>query len=547
VASPWVAEEIARGEEHEAERGMRLLAVLLRPCRPPDSLLGRVMLDATAGIDSPDVNARLMRAVLGAEAVSDMEIDAAMQEALQARQNEMEAALVLPELATQLDDVRGVPIRKLEISFRQESLALGKVLAISCTFDELFALPMWFLFAHYREGRTWPRWMTEMRERDHREIRSDGKRIDGRFQWFDHVRVLDPHLDGTYLRDQPATFGLELSGEPWQPGGSAASYAGSPTVPHFRQKMEMPSLEQLIEMRASFAVVLLGADKDSQEKVALEQNDLDVRIVGTAGDRPVTLFRSAHGPVERAVQRGAFLQNRQSAIEREAILALYRRPQELAAKERQSRREAAFALLDKPEADLSPEERRVVGVLHYGKAKLEMFRVFGSAPPPGPVREQLHLRALGECMAVCRVLGPLVAADPRIQDVGMTFWAASSLAHYYLKGKAAERAIPYTEAAVGLVREAALRDPDEPEYQRWRASGMARLADAQAAVGDHTAAMASFDASIEILRALHEALPTAERQRDLKEAVEAAIKVSEPWTGASSPERQRWVELANSL
>jgi hypothetical protein len=150
-------------------------------------------------------------------------------------------------------------------------------------------------------------------------------------------------------------------------------------------------------------------------------------------------------------------------------------------------------------------------------------------------------------MAVCRVLGPLVAADPRIQDVGMTFWAASSLAHYYLKGKAAERAIPYAEAAVGLVQEAALRDPDEPEYQRWRASGMARLADAQAAVGHHTAAMASLDASIEILRALHEALPTAERQRDLKEAVEAAIKVSEPWTGASSPERQRWVELANSL
>jgi hypothetical protein len=129
----------------------------------------------------------------------------------------------------------------------------------------------------------------------------------------------------------------------------------------------------------------------------------------------------------------------------------------------------------------------------------------------------------------------------------MTFWAASSLAHYYLKGKAAERAIPYTEAAVDLVQEAALRDPDEPEYQRWRASGMARLAEAQAALGDHTAAMASLDASIEILRALHKTLPTAERQRDLREAVESALKLSEPWTGASSPERQRWVELANSL
>src|SRR5687767_1486338 len=93
VASPWVAEEITRGEEHAARRGMRMIAVLLRPCRPPDSLLGRVMLDARiAGISSPDVSARIAWAVLGAEAVDDMEIDAAIQEALQARQDEMEAA-----------------------------------------------------------------------------------------------------------------------------------------------------------------------------------------------------------------------------------------------------------------------------------------------------------------------------------------------------------------------------------------------------------------------------------------------------------------------
>ncbi len=547
VASPWVAEEIARGQEHEARRGMRLLAVLLRPCRPPESLLGRVMLDATAGVASPEVSARLARAVLGAEAVGDMEIDTAMQEALQARQNEMEAALVLPELAAQLDAVRGVPICKLEISFRQEALPPGKVLAVSFTFDTLFSQPKWFLFAHYREGRTWPRWMKTMHERDHHEIRSDGKRIDGRFEWFDHIRVLDPQYDGTDLRDLPATFDLELSGESWQPGGSIATYAGGPTVPHLQQTMEIPALEKLLEKRASFTVALLGDEEGSQEDVPLEENDLDLRVVGMMDDRSVTLFRSAHSPVERAVLRGTFLQNRQLAIEREAILGLYRRPHELAAEERLRRRQAAFALLDKPEADLSPEERRVVGLLHYGRARLEMFRVFGSAPPPGPAREQLHRLALGECMAVCRILGPLAAADPRIDDVRMTFWAASSLAHYYLKGRAADRAVPYAEAAVDFVQEAALRDPDEPEYQRWRASGMALLAEAQATAGDHEAAMGSLDVSIEILRMLQQELPLAGRRRDLREALESAVKVSERWTAASSTKRQRWLELANSL
>jgi hypothetical protein len=502
VASPWVAEEIARGQEHAAGSGLRLIAVLLRPCRPPDSLLGRVMLDATAGIASPDVSARLARAVLGAEVVGDMEIDAAMQEALQARQNEMEAALQLPELAAQLDAVRGEPIRRLEVSFNPAALSRGKVLAVSFTLDPLFSQPMWFLFAHYREGRTWPRWMKTMQERDHQEIRSDGKRIDCRFEWFDHVRVLDPHLDGTDLRDLPATFDLELSGEPWRPGGSIATYAGGPTVPHLEQRMEVPPLEKLLEKGASFAVALLGDEEGSLEEVTVEENDLDVRVVGTVDDRRVTLFRSGHGPVERAILRGAFLQNRKSAIEREALLGLYPRARELAAEERGRRRQEAYALLDKPEEELSPEERRVAGLLHYGRAQLEMFRVFGSAPPPGPARERLHLTALGECMAVCRVLGPLVAEAPRIDDVGMTFWAASSLANYYLKGGAAERAIPYAEAAVDFVQKAALMDPDEPEYERWRARGMARLAEAQAAAGDPAAATKSLDASVETLRVL---------------------------------------------
>ena len=155
-------------------------------------------------------------------------------------------------------------------------------------------------------------------------------------------------------------------------------------------------------------------------------------------------------------------------------------PHELAVEDRTSRRQAAYALMERPEEELSPEERRVAGLLHYGRAKLGMFRVFGSPPPPGVAREQLHRSALAECAAVCRLLGPLASEDPHIEDVGMTFWAASSLAHYYLKGGAADEALSYAEVAVDFIQDAALRDPEEPEYQRWRASGVACLAEAQA-------------------------------------------------------------------
>lgn len=547
VSSPWVAEEIARSKENAAARGMRLIAVLLRPCRPPDSLIGLVMLDATAGISSPGVSVRLARAVLGKEEVSNIEIDVGMQNELQARQNEMEAALVLPELSKQLDDIRKTPNRKLQVSFRPEALPSGKVLAISLTFDELFSQPMWFIFAHYREGHTWPQWMKKMQERDHQEIRSDSKRIDGRFEWFDHVRVLEPQLDGTDLRDLPVTFNLELNGEEWQPGGSISSYAGGPTVPHLRQTMEVPSLEKLIEKQASFAVALLGREEGSQETILFEENDLDARITGIVGDQTITLFRSAHGPVERAVLSGAFLQNRKSSIEREAILGLYPRPQELAVKDRTRRRQAAYALLEKSEEELSPEERRVVGLLHYGKAILGMFRVFSSSPPPGPAREQLHSSALAECRAVCRILDPLTVDDLRFDDVRMIFWAASNLANYYLKGAAADWAIQYAEAAVELVQEAALRDPEEPEYRRWHASGLSLLAEAQAADGDYVGAISSLNASIEILRTLYQELSTAGRLRDLQDAVESALKVSERWSAKSSSERQQWVELSNTL
>ncbi len=546
VASRWVAEEIARGKEEAAKRGLRIVPVLLRPCRPPDELLGLVMLDATAGIASPDVSARLVRAIVGKEALGDVELDAALQEALAARQSEMEAAQVLPELAGSLGEVREEPIRRIQISFRHMALPRGKVLAIGLEFDRLFSQPMWFLFAHYREEHTWPAWMG-VEELDHDLIRSDGKRVDGRFQWFGRVERLSAQHDGTDLRDLPATFDFEFSGESWQPQGAVSSYQGGPTVPHLEQKLEIPPLATLIRKGATFGISLVGQERDAAQVVTPEENDLDVRIVAAfESGLAVTIFRSAHSPTERAILKGSYLGQRESQIEREAILGLYPRTADLEASERAERRRAVHALVDKTEDELSPEERRWVATLRFGRAQVEMFRVFGSPPPPGPARQELHLRAITECRAVCRLLGPLIAAELSIDDVGMAYWAAGNLAHYYHAGAAPDRARPYAEAALSLVREAATNDPEEPEYRRWTASALEQLAAVQASEGALDEAIASRAESIEVLRALHEELPNDGRRRELTEGLERAIGSAEA-AKAGAAERGRWEAMASEL
>ena len=319
-------------------------------------------------------------------------------------------------------------------------------------------------------------------------------------------------------------------------------------APHLAQRLEIPALARLTEKSATFSASLVGQDSAAEQVVVPEENDLDIRVTAAyeSGEH-LTLFRSAHCSVERAILKGAYLVERTTQIERETILGLYPRTAELAAAERLERRRAAHALLEKPDEELSPEERRIAAVLRYAQAKLDVFRVFASAPPPGPARDMLHAAAIQECQAVCRLLEPLIAADPQIDEVGMAYWATSNLAHYYEAGRAPDRSLPYAEAALSLVRDAAAKVQDEPEYRRWMASALERLARAQASSGDHARGMTSLAESIDILHRLYEELPNTGRRQDLQDALAAAIDPSEKWEGCDAATRQRWVAMASEL
>ena len=540
VLSSWVAEEVARGEQEAVKRGLRFISILLRPCRPPDTLLGKVMLDATEGLSSPDVCARLIRAVVGKEAVDDASLNRALQETLTLRHGELDAARVLPELAETLVEVRDEPIRKLHISINHETLPTNRAIAIGLEFDRLFSQPMWFIFARYREGRTWPAWMN-IEELDHSQIRQDGKKVDGRLQWFNRTFELSEELDGTELRDQPAAFNLVLNGDVWQPRGSIASYEGGPAIPHSEQKFELPPLSKLIEKDATFGISLMGETQDSVQPVVPDQNDFDIRVVASyPSGRSVTLFRSTHTPLERAILKGPCLADYSNTIEREVILGLYPRTASLAAEQRMERRRCVHALAEKSEEELSPDERRTIAVLHYGRARLEMFRVFGSAPPPGTARQQLHKRALAECGLVFRLLRPLVTVEPRLDEVGMAYWSASNIAHFHQMAGDTVQARTYAEAALSLVRNAISNDPNEPEYWRFEATALARLSAYQAASCDRTGAGVGLKESVERIRSLYDVWPNMARGADLEAAISEALDHATNWRLGKAVPAAEW-------
>jgi len=61
VDSLWIAEEIARGNEQAEKRGMRFIAVQLRPCRSPNQLAGEDGLTACKGLTLRSASAACSR------------------------------------------------------------------------------------------------------------------------------------------------------------------------------------------------------------------------------------------------------------------------------------------------------------------------------------------------------------------------------------------------------------------------------------------------------------------------------------------------------
>lgn len=247
VASRWVSFEV----EHALARrmaGLRIVPLILRPCRIPAELEELVVVDVSDGFEDETVRLRVIRAVTGAGQADDGILLTAGQRAEWARQElGTDVRTRLPQLAGLLDRVRDKAITQVEIQIDQHSFPTdpGLVAELRLVLNRLWSAPMRFYFARYREGSTWPEGMP-FDEPSYKEFTLDRRpRIDAKFRWYNRVEEPVPSIDPNDP-SRLATFGIRFDGSEFLPESSQLEP---------RQRYEIPSLRKLANDDIHFELI----------------------------------------------------------------------------------------------------------------------------------------------------------------------------------------------------------------------------------------------------------------------------------------------------
>lgn len=535
VDSQWVRQEIecARGE---ADRGLVLLPVILRPCEIPKELENTVGLDASHGFEDQAIQLRLVRAVRGESAIEDQVIlDAAQISQLAREKERLEAEWAFPAVAKELARVANEPVRRIDITVDPESLPRERkvVYELVLNTQSIWTVPMSFYFATYREGATWPEGF-ELPERPYTHYFGKNRpRIDAKLQWFDRLVDLGQTVDGTDLKDGPAHFYLEMDGEEF-----------TPTTPgvHLPQRFEIPPLQKLRDDEATIQLIAHDAETKTAQYVDPGTTDVDIRVRATFDDAEpqwVTLYRSAHDAFERNVLASDFLSKVESRIEQEALLNLYppvtARPRALRDATRARVHELAQAQIA-PAGDAQPEEirsdgdRRLVARYLDGEARLAV------------VRGQ-HDAALSRFFRIAKLLEPLVFDRlPLFDDATLLYRACGELASYFSWRNDPERARPYVDFQRKTVRRLLSVQPDEPDYHRLHADALLKSARIHAESGDFDRAADELAENVACWRRLHAELPNASRAEDRRRAMAEGLDLARQWNREGSLPVEEWRE-----
>lgn len=519
VASKWVLHEVELALRRQAE-GLRLLPLILRPCKIPDLLDNVVGIDVSAGLADEAVQIRLVDAVLNRPRTDEALLLSAGERfelAQQAQRDQVDRDL--PIAGQQLQRVSALPIREVVVQIDQDSFPPDQptILELQLLLDPLWTLPMSFFLAPYLEGSTWPEGF-DFAEPPYTEYSQAARpRVACQFRWFDRLEQLVPELDSLDLERCLARFVLRFDGQTFQPGGPQ---------PHLPQRFEIPPLQQLWDKNSRFQLVAHHPRTRTAERVDLQTTDIDIVITACFAQQPACccLFRSRHRPEDLNRLRCNALASIQNPIEREVLLGLLPRPASTPTDHRGRRLLEALAA-DQPIAE---EDRRFAARLCFGEAQLQSLR-------------GQHLEALKHWQKTAELLEPLVRDGyPSYAEAMLIVRACGQLVDYFLTNKNFARAQDFM-TALGIVAERLVQlDPHEPEYQRLWADLLLRNAIVDAQNGRPQQAAEQLKESVATWRRLHAELPSPERLAAQRQALAMAIAFASRWPNAAELPLQDW-------
>jgi hypothetical protein len=394
VISPWVTKEIEYALTEHSQRGLKILVIILRACEIPDQIKGITALsiyDTYEGLKSGYIRLKLVKAVVGSDRVTEIEIDEALQKSLGDRAKQEKAAEILPELSYDiLSRIRDKPINDLRITldptlfYPPTFITDPFVLELRLEFSGVLGLwnqPMSFFFAKFHEGKTWPVEFN-FEEPSYVEFGFRYARIDAKFRWYNYVQDLIQSGSLIESVDEPATYTIKLDGSEYEPPAPKNKY--HPNIPSPRKNLQIPPLQELIDNKCEFFLIEHHPLTRTAKKIDLKQTDIDLQVSSSffvdSGYINCTLFRSRHDQFENIILAGSYLSDIQNPIAREAVLGCYPyKDKKIEARTAKLMEVHNMLLLDPSEITWS-KDRQLIARLIYSRLILANFR-----------RRELHL------------------------------------------------------------------------------------------------------------------------------------------------------------
>ena len=512
VESPWVKQEIEIAIA-AAKRGLRILPIIVRPCRIPEQLSNIVGFDASEGLEHEAVRLRLTRALSGNAAVDDkVLLDAANRQLIANRETVARAEEELPGIDKELAAIVAQPVRDVEMVVVENTLQDPNIiLQLELKLDDLFHGTMSFYIAHYVEGSTWPEEFG-FEEPEYTEFfLKDRPRLDVQFRWFDRVVSLTPQIDGTDLRDLAATFSLQFDGKEFKPKGEF----------DLPQTFEIPSLETLEKQRSSFRLIAHDVVQKQAHEIAAE-TDIDVKLFGSTEGGRFCLFASRTTPTQRVIQTSEYLGHVSSPIRRSALLQRYSQTP------REDRRPEIVEALQKGTFD-GDEQRRLAAQFRNSEAILARGRA-------------LHRDAYRKFQETAELMQPLVLGEnkPSLPDATLMYRACRTMEDIWVRQDSFKQAGQIGETLGGIAQAIRDSDPKNPDFQRIWADALRTNAFVHAHLGDNARAAAELRENVDTLEQLRKALPSLARQRAYLEALTYAIQSAREWNIETSLPIQKW-------